>query len=312
MNAPKQAPDLLEYAKTLTELKRVGREHKGPCPFCGGRDRFAVFADGTGWMCRGCQPESGGVFDLIARARRMQIADVMREYRSPSSYDRRERQVPQARQVEGEFTDPGWQSSAFSEVGHAFRAIRGHQPAMDYIAGRGLADAIDPFRLGYSAKRNSICIPWVGRNKQIVAVKFRCLNPQDPKRRFTQMRGGRQIVFGAHLAVRRPTVIITEGEFNAMSLWLALGDVADVVSFGGDANTSPVNAVIGMYPSAVVWMDDVEKLNAAMANNMPHMRVAPMRSPSGMDANDVLVQHGRGTLRELVQMRLNDVVQSVK
>ena len=38
-------------------LKRVGREHVGPCPVCGGSDRFHV-RDGpngrTSWGCRGC------------------------------------------------------------------------------------------------------------------------------------------------------------------------------------------------------------------------------------------------------------------
>ena len=38
-------------------LKRVGREHVGPCPVCGGSDRFHV-RDGpngrTAWGCRGC------------------------------------------------------------------------------------------------------------------------------------------------------------------------------------------------------------------------------------------------------------------
>lgn len=32
-----------------------GGEWAGPCPFCGGRDRFRVWADLGRWSCRGCQ-----------------------------------------------------------------------------------------------------------------------------------------------------------------------------------------------------------------------------------------------------------------
>ena len=38
----------------LPNLKRTSRrEQHGPCPFCGGTDRFVVFENGRGW-CRQC------------------------------------------------------------------------------------------------------------------------------------------------------------------------------------------------------------------------------------------------------------------
>lgn len=53
--------DLLGLAGACTELKRVaasgGGEWAGPCPFCGGVDRFRVQpyqAGGGRWLCRGC------------------------------------------------------------------------------------------------------------------------------------------------------------------------------------------------------------------------------------------------------------------
>ncbi|MBZ0307011.1 MAG: hypothetical protein K8I82_13155, partial [Anaerolineae bacterium] len=46
-----------------TILKRVastnGGEYHGPCPFCGGKDRFIVQPDqpcGGRWSCRHCSP----------------------------------------------------------------------------------------------------------------------------------------------------------------------------------------------------------------------------------------------------------------
>lgn len=41
----------------VPDLKKHGAYHTGPCPMCGGRDRFVVktFEDGReGWLCRGC------------------------------------------------------------------------------------------------------------------------------------------------------------------------------------------------------------------------------------------------------------------
>lgn len=44
-------------AKTKASLKKTGTELIGPCPSCGGRDRFAINPAKGKWICR---PESGG------------------------------------------------------------------------------------------------------------------------------------------------------------------------------------------------------------------------------------------------------------
>lgn len=50
--------DLLATAVTYgAVLKRTGREHVGPCPACGGVDRFSVNPSKNAWNCRG---HSGG------------------------------------------------------------------------------------------------------------------------------------------------------------------------------------------------------------------------------------------------------------
>jgi len=55
-----QAPDLLSLVEPLTTLRKVsssgGGEWSGPCPFCGGIDRFSVqpHKDHGLWLCRHC------------------------------------------------------------------------------------------------------------------------------------------------------------------------------------------------------------------------------------------------------------------
>ena len=59
--------DILALAERLgSNLKRAGaREYIGPCPVCGGRDRFGVNINKQVWNCRGCG--KGG--DAIGLAR---------------------------------------------------------------------------------------------------------------------------------------------------------------------------------------------------------------------------------------------------
>jgi hypothetical protein len=45
-------------------LKREGMEYIGPCPLCGGTDRFAVNTEKELWLCRGCGV-GGDVIDLV-------------------------------------------------------------------------------------------------------------------------------------------------------------------------------------------------------------------------------------------------------
>lgn len=47
-----------EIDRRGVKLKRVGAEHLGPCPKCGGEDRFAINPAKGVWNCRGC--EAGG------------------------------------------------------------------------------------------------------------------------------------------------------------------------------------------------------------------------------------------------------------
>ena len=49
-------PIMSEVARRGIKLRRSGKHWIGPCPRCGGTDRFAVNS-ARGWNCRGCKPE---------------------------------------------------------------------------------------------------------------------------------------------------------------------------------------------------------------------------------------------------------------
>jgi hypothetical protein len=56
-----------EVARRGIDLKRDGRELTGPCPLCGGSDRFSVNTRKQCWNCRRCKPEdiAGDVIGFV-------------------------------------------------------------------------------------------------------------------------------------------------------------------------------------------------------------------------------------------------------
>jgi hypothetical protein len=57
-------------------LRRSGHELVGPCPVCGGRDRFAVHVVKNTFVCRRC-PAGGGVIDLVMHLDDVSFAEAV-------------------------------------------------------------------------------------------------------------------------------------------------------------------------------------------------------------------------------------------
>ena len=57
-------------------LKRIGKELVGPCPVCGGNDRFAVSPEKGVFNCRGCG-KAGDVIALVEHLDRVDFAHAV-------------------------------------------------------------------------------------------------------------------------------------------------------------------------------------------------------------------------------------------
>lgn len=57
----------------ISGLKRMGLELVGPCPVCGGRDRFSIAPKRGVWNCRICA-RGGSVLDLVAHVENIDLA----------------------------------------------------------------------------------------------------------------------------------------------------------------------------------------------------------------------------------------------
>jgi hypothetical protein len=60
-----RAISIMEVAERYgLRLRKNGRDFVGPCPLCGGEDRFALHPT-RGWLCRGCNLDGGDAIALV-------------------------------------------------------------------------------------------------------------------------------------------------------------------------------------------------------------------------------------------------------
>lgn len=157
--------------------KKTASEWAGPCPECGGRDRFLVWVHKAAWYCRGCEI-SGDAVEFLRRfegkscKEAHELAGVdcrsvdckVRErcQGGGKPVRRRERlQLPAEPKRDGfqpaAASDPAavWAERASALIEHAHAALLGHAEQLQYLAGRGLdLDAVKRYRLGWLDQDN--------------------------------------------------------------------------------------------------------------------------------------------------------------
>ncbi len=336
VSALKARVDLCELAGRYTALKPWGRsgELAGPCPqaHCpADEDGFHVHPDGW-WKCYSCHPKRA---DAIAFVLWLELAPDFRaacELLAARSGGETSvvRFAPAVAQKRSRPRTPGWAEPAWQAMAQrllteatAALASPAGEPERAYLTSRGLTpEAWRAWRLGYTAarldphlerRRPAIVLPWYGP-QGLTALKYRFLDSQGRQDRFGQLRGGQQILFGGH-QLRQPkdTLILCEGELNAVAIWQVvhtLGNpAADVVSFGsqGAVVAEPVLALARRYRRVILWADETAPVQACLT--MLGHRAFGLRSPTTnedvapvkLDANALLQ---RGLLADLLQRAL--------
>jgi len=172
--------DLLSIAQTkIPDLKKkTAKEWAGPCPRCGGEDRFVVWVDR--WHCRGCErsgeavssgdaiaflrefenmscPEAHGALGLDCQSSGCPVFD-----KCPKGSGQHHRQQPKsvqpaAQKKEQTFTpsvavppEQRWQQQAAQLIAKAHTALLDCPEQLDYLASRGLPlEAIQKGQLGW-------------------------------------------------------------------------------------------------------------------------------------------------------------------
>lgn len=184
--AIKQRNDLLSLVGQDTRLRKVattaGGEYAGPCPFCGGRDRFRVQPEKGRWWCRRCG-DGARWEDAIAYIRKrdgVDFAEACRllgasesemgtgalPWRRPP--DRLRRAPTQPARIESvsrlatelaedQVPTPAWQAAGMRFVAEAEAALWSEvgERARAYLHARGLQDeTLQTWRIGFQPEEN--------------------------------------------------------------------------------------------------------------------------------------------------------------
>lgn len=274
-------------------LKRSGREWKGPCPVCGGEDRFYVLPDGY-FYCRQCLPDSGNF------ARFMEILKVLgfvedgkpRPPRwkkvSPAELEAKERKrrrrarqaIAMAHEILGE--------SEFST--HPYLEAKGHPNHQGYVY-RSPDDA--RFRPG----KLLLLIPVMDHKKSLLSLQT---IDESGRKKFlpgSLVTGGR-FTMGAKAFVRRRWYV--EGFVTALSMRLVLRELRHddgvVVCFSDHG----VKSLAALDARAFVIADN-DKSGAGERAAERSGRPWWMPPDVGTDANDYHLEYGIEALVQAVR-----------
>jgi hypothetical protein len=240
--------DLLGLIEPVTRLRKVSaREYAGPCPKCGGKDRFRVNLD-AGWFCRMCQGENKWhdaidfrqwlygeritqAIETLLGGRKVDKGVIERVVLERSEHEKA-RQDEEAQRLQD--ARAKLQSSRVWEKYHD--DDRGRELWRD----RGIPDNWqDYFMLGYAPARewacgdtrftsDSLTIPYFQYVEPLkytcISLKHRLLCTDAPGGKYRpEFSGlGNQLFTPMHEEPILPTVLIVEGEIKAMVVQVAL------------------------------------------------------------------------------------------
>ncbi len=111
-----------------------GGELAGPCPFCGGRDRFRVWPEKGRYWCRQC----GARGDAIQYLRDRQ-GMTYRDACTALGVEPKNGRSP-AGQEEPGWLSVEWQTAAWALLKETRLSLQWYEPAKNYLKGRGLND----------------------------------------------------------------------------------------------------------------------------------------------------------------------------
>ena len=256
----KKDADLLAICGSDTNLKRVastgGGEYAGPCPWCGGRDRFRVQPGVGRWLCRSCTDGKWrDVIDYIQRRDRCDFKAALQSLtggNTPTTTLWPQHKPQPAYQA----PDADWQQAGLQALevceGNLWSNVG--QRALTWLHNRGLTDAtVRRYRLGYSpgAELSGLYIPHGVVIPCLVAgqlwyLKIRT-NKNEPGEKYKTRRYSKTAaIYGADDLRGASMALFCEGEFDTMLANQEIGDVIPCVTFGS-AQNMPDLATWGMY-----------------------------------------------------------------
>ena len=309
-----------DLVATRTELRRVaGGELAGPCPKCGGSDRF--HATSTWWFCRQCHAKRSDAIGLVRWLDGVSFAEAVHRLTSGASVTHSPQKPAQrpAQHAQRSQTED-WRNRAEQRLWTAQRALSNaaqqsaQRAAMQYLRKRGLSIATaQRFGLGIAmalrpgdARRHDLALamPWYDDAGQLTAIRYRFVNDAGLSKLTSEPGSLYAGLYGRHALTRWPavdglhterlrTLLLVEGEINAMSIAQVVGGVSerhdwrvDVVSVGSETARLSASDIsfCGRYGRRLAWLDK----RSAAARIAQQLGADALASPGEQDANDLL------------------------
>ncbi len=302
--------------QTVRRSTSRGGQYNGPCPWCGGEDRFRVqpHHGSYGWFaCSQCG-RRGSAIDYLIQKRGLPKQQALTVVgwkpkdagESPSltpayALDERPRwnEPPVLWQRAARDFYHACQETLWSKAGHA---------ALDYLRGRGFSDStIERARLGYHAQEcygaaqvwgtdkpiklwQGIVIPWIIEGK-LWRLTIRNERVSSGIGRYRQISGGSNGLYLAGLLQqKRPVVIVTEGEFDALSIMQACGKEVAAVATGTTqgGHTPRWVSLLARQEQVLLAFDNEEKGESAARWWLQRLSNARRLRPLWKDTNQML------------------------
>lgn len=301
----KTAIDIKAVAERYTTLKRSstynGGEWHGPCPQCGGADRFHVWPKRGRFWCRQCNVK-GDVIELVRVLDNVGFKEACERLSipleaMPSAAKPKAPPRPQVNDLKRDYAcfDPAWQQAATQFLKQSRRNLwdNRHAAAAAYLTDqRHLSiEAILEAGLGFNptAQRQrwgninvwlprGIVIPWIDNDK-VWRIRFRCLDGNykhyTPKisgteMKYPQVSGAANGLYNGweELEITPDSIVVmVEGEFDALALKSnTTMPKLQVVATGGVSQARVLRWVAALSVARVVYLAfDSEQAGALAA-----------------------------------------------
>lgn len=254
-----------------------GGEYHGACPFCGGKDRFAVWPKGENgghWWCRQCG-KSGDCLSFLMAFKGLSFKDACQELRCivPDEPNRpQQSRTPQPDIYASDLRDAAcfddrWQGCAedfaYACAGRLWDDWQG--AAGQYLQDRGItrkmavAALLGVNEVSYKASwggvdvylPRGITIPWLIDGLTIYNVRVRRRNQDLAAKpdlsKYASAKGAANGMYGVDLVRPGDRVYMTEGEFDQMIL-------KDYLLKRGDENSSVVSIGSNTGARVIRWV----------------------------------------------------------
>jgi DNA primase len=282
-------------------VRREGRWFKWMCPFHDDRKTPSLGVAGNRWKCFGCG-HSGDAIDWLRKREGLSFREACGRLGSidlvPSSEKAAPHHMPSA-----SVPATAWQEQALDVVSNCQATLWSDAgtKARGWLNRRGLAkDTVRKWRLGFNPRAQKTSGLWVPRGIVIPCLaagqtwylKVRLANGQT---KYSQVSGGQTALFGADTIGNHSTVVVTEGEFDAMLLHQEAGDTVGVVTLGSAAARLPdawVPYLLGVQRLLVAYDTDAVGAQGAARWESVSPRAQRIVPLSGKDVTDFYLAGG--------------------